>query len=171
LAETTQPKVIRGATLTISDGTSGTPLTYSVILTEGSLDTTNAGYTKVDALDTNGSPYGPTRKGAQNGKSTGSLTSMMFGAGDHATDIALTDIAHQSGLFANWVTTVAGSDFVMVTIVFTMPATAGVAGATYTWTRCTIDEGSSVNWSRDGNKISLAWSSQNAFPTVDTVAP
>lgn len=173
MAETTTLTVLRGCTLTLSDGTSPAAKSYTVILTEGAVTFTNGAHDIVRARDTDGDFLGVARQGAQSGPSTITFTAMMFGTGDDATDIALTDIVNNAGLFADgtWVSTSTDSEFVTVDATFSIPALDVKDGATYAWNDCVVQPGSSVEATRDGFRLSLTLESPDAYPTITTVAP
>lgn len=172
MAETNTPDILRGYTLVLTDGTRS----YTVRLTEGSVSSTNGGHNIVRAQDTNGDFIGPGRQGAQAGVSTIAFTGWMFGTGGDATDVALTDLVHRAGLESStWVAqTGITSDTKVKDYTATLTradlasATSANAskGASYVWSGCIFQPGSSVEWTRDGIKISGTLESPNAYPTI-----
>lgn len=169
MAETNQMKVTRNVTIGFGDGTRS----YTVVNDSGAIAWTNGGYNVIRATDSAGDFYGPPRQGAAN-VSTIEIDAAMFGAGANASDVALTDFAHLSGLFSStWTTTETGSDSGVkpFNVTITIAAAGGVAGATYVFNDCVVRPGSSVTGARDGIRVKCTLESPNPYATVATVAP
>jgi hypothetical protein len=169
MAETNQMKVTRNLTIGFGDGTRS----YTVVNDSGAITWTNGGYDVVRARDSAGDFTGPPRAGQAN-PSTIEIDAAMFGAGANASEVALTDFAHLSGLFSStWTTTESGSDAVVkpFNVTITIAAAGGVAGATYVYNDCVVRPGSSVTGARDGIRVKASLESPQAYATVATVAP
>lgn len=168
MAETTQLKVSRNLTLTVTDGTRS----YTPRIDSGVITITAGGRDTVRARDSAGDFVGPARAGQAN-VSTIELDVAMFGAGANASDVAAVDFAWLCGLVSStWTTTESGSDTdtKAFTVTATQAASGGVDGATYALSDCIVRPGGKVTTARDGHRVTLVFESPNPYPTVTTVA-
>ena len=149
MAETTNFPVTRGTVLRISDAT-GTPKTYDFILTEGTVEISNAGFEEHRMTNTDGDLLDIVKKGRQTGESTITINSKVFDPGGNATEAVMVDIFVNDGYFASdWATTGnANSDFKQFTAALIIPASGG--GKTYTMTKAHAKSGFTLSMAPDG---------------------
>ena len=149
MAETTNFPVMRGTVLRISDAT-GTPKTYDFILTEGTVEISNAGYEEHRMTNTDGDLLDIVKKGRQTGESTITINAKAFDPGGNATEAVMVDIFAGSGYFStDWVTTGdSNSDFKQFTAALIIPASGG--GKTYTMTKAHAKSGFTLSMAPDG---------------------
>lgn len=175
MAEVSGMVLNRDSTITIKDGT-GTPLTMTVINTEGQASMTNGGHTWVRQQDNAGDFTGVVRKGAQAGVSTFTMEAKVLLAGNHASVATYIDLTKGSGygvVGSGWVSTSATIDAEAVTVdveVATVDRTLTggdvVKGATYKLNDCIAQPGSSISMTRDGWKISATFESADPYITI-----
>ena len=144
---------------------SGDGLTF--ILTEDTrLTITNGGNDIIRARNSDGSFRGLARGGNAN-VSTIAIAGKMYGApleGESETYYA--DAISNSGRFATQKP--ATKDFHDGTLVVTMASTGGEPGATYTFTECILQPGSSITVATDGIMMSGTWEAPVAHATIAT---
>lgn len=149
MAETTNFPVMRGTVLRISDAT-GTPKTYDFILTEGTVEISNAGFEEHRMTNTDGDLLDIVKKGRQTGESTITISAKVFDPGDNALEAVMVDIFVNDGYFASdWATTGdSNSDFKQFTAALIIPASGG--GKTYTMTKAHAKSGFTLSMAPDG---------------------
>ena len=149
MAETANFPVMRGTVLRITDDT-GSPKTYDFILTEGTVELSNAGWEEHRMSNTDGDLGSIIKKGKQTGESTITVNAKVHDPGANATEAVMVDIFAASGYFAaTWTSTGSGtSDFKQFTAALIIPASGG--GATYTMTNCHAKSGFTLSMAPDG---------------------
>lgn len=164
------------ATVTIEDAT-GTPLTYSVKLTEGTITCMDGEWEHVMPTDADGSPLsgGIPRKGAPRSLCGLRFQIPVWDAGDNSTDATLADIVRWDGVVGStWVSTTSSPDSQIKTVnVRVVWADRGsVKGATWLYPNCRITGGFEPVARRDGAMLAdLEFRSLTAVkPTVTRTA-
>tara|TARA_Y100001963_G_C6758392_1_gene438117 strand:+ start:1418 stop:1918 length:501 start_codon:yes stop_codon:yes gene_type:complete len=149
MAETTNFPVMRGTIFRITDG-SGTPKTYDFILTEGTIELSNAGWEEHRMSNTDGDLLTIVKKGKQTGESTITINAKAFDPGGNASEAVMVDIFAASGYFgSDWSTTGnSNSDFKQFTAALIIPASGG--GKTYTMTNAHAKSGFTLSMAPDG---------------------
>lgn len=108
MAETAVHLVAKDITsITFKDAT-GTPLTYTIKPTEGTVTLRDGQYDYSIAEDIAGEPLsgGAPRQAGVRDRCAIVLNCKVFDVGDHATDVTLMDFIHNDGVFAStWVST------------------------------------------------------------------
>lgn len=165
MAETKNFPVMRGTILRITDA-SGSPKTYDIPLTEGTVEFSNAGFEEHRMFDTNGDLGDIVKKGRQTGESTITISSKVFDPGDNAAEAVMVDVFNASGYFGStWVTTGdANSDFKQFTAALIMPSSHG--GKTYTMTKAHAKSGFTLSMAPDGMMLSGTLASNVAAITI-----
>lgn len=171
------PVTLRNATLVLSDAT-GTPKTFTIVLSQGSATFTSAGHSIVRQRNTAGDFTGAARLGEQAGVSTVSFQAVITSAGNHASTVALLDFAKPVGYGAvasiPWKTTtdtlaseLKSFDLALTTSDTTL-GNAGTAekGAAYKLTDCIIQPGVTLEANRTGWLLSMTWESPDAHVTI-----
>lgn len=170
MAETLQHKVGVDTSILFTDN-SGTPKTYPVICDSDPV-LTNAGYEHVTSMLADGTMNRIVRKGPQAGTSKLELDCLMYGAGDHASDVALVDFLNNAGLYVSgWTGTQSPSDFKQFDVRVTLAAKNGVAGGYYELQDCWFSPGTQVTFGKSGIRIKGTLESPDAYATTETVAP
>lgn len=170
MPETLQHKVGVDTTIVFTDN-SGTPKTYTVIC-DSDPTITNAGFEHVTSMLADGTMNRIVRKGPQAGTSKIELDCLMYGAGDHASDVALIDFLCNAGLYNSaWTGQQSASDFKQFDVKLTLAAKNGVAGAYYDLADCWFAPGSTITVGKSGIRIKGTIESPVAYVAVDTVAP
>jgi hypothetical protein len=149
MAETTNFPVMRGTVLRITDAT-GSPKTYDFILTEGTVEISNAGFEEHRMTNTDGDLLDIVKKGRQTGESTITISAKVFDPGDNSTEAVMVDVFANAGYFASdWATTGdSNSDFKQFTAALIIPASGG--GKTYTMTKAHAKSGFTLSMAPDG---------------------
>ena len=170
MAETLQHKVGVDTTITFTDN-SGTPKTYTLVI-DSDPTITVAGYEHVTSTLSNGTMNRVVRQGPQTGTSKIELDCLMYGAGDHASDVAFIDFLANAGLYASgWTSQQSASDFKQFDVKVTLAAKNGVAGAYYDLTDCWFSPGGTVNLGKSGIRMKATIESPDAYLAVDTISP
>lgn len=172
------PITLRNATMTITDATAVTPLTFVVKITQGTATFTTGGHQIVRMRDTAGDFTGPARLGEQAGVSTLSLQVMLESAGAHASTVAMLDFAKPVGYGAvasvPWETTsttvateLKSFDIDITTTDLTLGNSGGTEkGAEYKLTDCIIQPGTTLEANRIGWLLNMTWESPDAHLTI-----
>lgn len=165
MAETLNFPVMRGTELRITDA-SGTPKTYPIILTEGTVEISNAGFEEHRMHDTNGDLGAIVKKGRQTGESTISVNTKIFDPGDNSVEAVLMDVVGASGYFSSdWTTTGdSNSDFKQFTIALIIPASGG--GKTYTLTKAHAKSNYTISAAPDGFTVAITFASHEAAVVI-----
>ena len=165
MAETLNFPVTRGSVLRITDAT-GTPKTYDITLTEGTVEIANAGFEEHRMHNTDGDLGAIVKKGRQTGESTISVNTKIFDPGDNSTEAVLMDVVNASGYFASdWATTGdTNADFKQFTIALIIPASGG--GKTYTLTKAHAKSGYTISAAPDGFTVAITFASHEPKVTI-----
>ena len=165
MAETLNFPVMRGTILRITDGT-GSPKTYDIPLTEGTVEISNAGFEEHRMHNTSGDLGAIVKKGRQTGESTIAVNGKIFDPGDNSTEAVLIDVVNASGYFAStWTTTGDSSaDFKQFTIALIIPASGG--GKTYTLTKAHAKSPYSISAAPDGFTVAITFASNDATVAI-----
>lgn len=171
------PITLRNATLKLKDAT-GTPLSFTIKLTQGTATFTAAGHNIVRMRDTAGDFTGPARLGEQAGVSTLSFQAILESAGAHASTVALLDFAKPVGYGAvasvPWKTTtdtiateLKSFDLELNTTDLTLGNSGSTEkGATYKLNDCIIQPGVTLEANRTGWLLSMTWESPDAHISI-----
>jgi hypothetical protein len=165
MAETTNFPVMRGTVLRITDAT-GSPKTYDFILTEGTVEISNAGFEEHRMTNTDGDLLDIVKKGRQTGESTITISAKVFDPGDNSTEAVMVDVFANSGYFASdWATTGdSNSDFKQFTAALIIPASGG--GKTYTMTKAHAKSGFTLSMAPDGMTLAGTLASNVAVVAI-----
>ena len=165
MAETTNFPVMRGTVLRISDAT-GTPVTYDFILTEGTVEISNAGFEEHRMTNTDGDLLDIVKKGRQTGESTITISAKVFDPGDNSTEAVMVDVFAGTGYFGStWATTGdSNSDFKQFTAALIIPASGG--GKTYTMTKAHAKAGVTLSMAPDGMTLAGTLASNVAVVAI-----
>ncbi len=176
MAEVSGMVLNRDATITLTDATGGSPLTATVVATEGQMSMVNGGHSTVRQKDNAGNFTGVPRLGEQAGVSTFTIEAKVLLAGNHATAVAFIDFSKGAGygiVGSAWVSTSATVDAEYVTVdleVATVDRTLTggdvVKGATYKLANCIVQPGASLTMTRDAWRLSVTFESADPYITI-----
>ncbi len=173
MAEVSGMILLRDATITIEDGTTPSPITLTVIATEGTMTFTNGGHNIVRQMNNAGEFTGAARLGEQAGTSTISLETKILSAGNHATVNALIDLTKPAKHGPTWVSTSGTIAAEMITVNIKVAVadltdanSDTIKGATYDLDDCIIQAGASINMTRDGWRLSMTFESPEPYVTI-----
>ena len=166
MAETTNFPVMRGTVLRITDAT-GSPKTYDFILTEGTVEISNAGFEEHRMTNTDGDLLDIVKKGRQTGESTITISAKVFDPGDNSTEAVMVDV------FANSPATSRATgrrlatrtaDFKQFTAALIIPSSGG--GKTYTMTKAHAKSGFTLSMAPDGMTLAGTLASNVAVVAI-----
>lgn len=169
MAETTIDLSIEDVTLTFSDATTPTALTYVTKLTEGTLTIYQGDYNTFMSTEPDGSPVsgGAPRKAGVRQMCGFTVDCSLFDVGINASDETYIDVRENTGdVGTNWTSTTSSPDSEIVTWNATIAVAdrGAVTGASYAFSDVRLESGPDITITRDGG-----WKASDTWRSLTTV--
>ena len=169
MAETTSFPVMGDYTLTF-ESSDGTPKTYSVTLTEGTVSYTAGHPEAIELTDATGAVVS-IRDGAKTFRSTLSLRCRILDRGANSSEAVLHDLITQDGYVGSTWTgtatpTTASGERKRFKLTLAAANVGSVKGASYVWTSVDVEPGYTWDITANGCLVNATFKSTQQKPTI-----